>query len=210
MGTRCADHVTPLYPQNLARTSPTGGRSVGIVRVRTKATEFIYTFYCLTPTCFGIIEIFRQLTPKLHGNVQKNYETYCLIITKKFYSPNNILLHGIQYGSTIYNCVHAIAVTDTYTAFSHTNKQIVIAVLTAQLCISYESKFEILIFFQFIRSNIKDYSNYEVILLLSTAFIKFPIIFLFNITLYVDEIIVIFSLWICPYRSTTDNILCIT
>ena len=33
--------MTPLYPQNLALTSPTGGgRSVGIVRSRTKATEF--------------------------------------------------------------------------------------------------------------------------------------------------------------------------
>jgi len=32
--------VTPLYPQKLAVTSPTGGgRSVGIVRSRTKATE---------------------------------------------------------------------------------------------------------------------------------------------------------------------------
>ena len=41
MGTRCADHATPLYPQKLALASPTGGgRSVGIVRVRTKATEF--------------------------------------------------------------------------------------------------------------------------------------------------------------------------
>ena len=41
MGIRCADHVTPVYPQKLALTSPTdGGRSVGIVRVRTKATEF--------------------------------------------------------------------------------------------------------------------------------------------------------------------------
>ena len=41
VGIRCADHVTPLYPQKLALTSPTGGgRSVGIVRVRTKATEF--------------------------------------------------------------------------------------------------------------------------------------------------------------------------
>jgi len=41
VGTRCADHVTPLYPRKLALTSPTGGgRSVGIVRVRTKATEF--------------------------------------------------------------------------------------------------------------------------------------------------------------------------
>ena len=40
MGIRCADHVTTLYPQKLALTSPTGGgRSVGIVRSRTKATE---------------------------------------------------------------------------------------------------------------------------------------------------------------------------
>jgi hypothetical protein len=41
VGTRCADHVTPLYPQKLALTLPTGGgRCVGIVRSRTKATEF--------------------------------------------------------------------------------------------------------------------------------------------------------------------------
>ena len=43
VGNRCADHVTPLCPQKLALTSPTGGsRSVGIVRVRTKATEFYH------------------------------------------------------------------------------------------------------------------------------------------------------------------------
>ena len=43
MGTRCADHVTPLYPQKLALTSPTGGGcSVGIVRSWTKATEFLF------------------------------------------------------------------------------------------------------------------------------------------------------------------------
>jgi len=42
VGNRCADHVTPLYPQKLALTSPTGGgRSVGIVRVRTEATELL-------------------------------------------------------------------------------------------------------------------------------------------------------------------------
>jgi hypothetical protein len=42
VGTRCADHVTPLYPQKLALTLPTGGgRPVGIVRSRTKATEFV-------------------------------------------------------------------------------------------------------------------------------------------------------------------------
>ena len=34
--------MTPLYPQKLALTSPTGGgRSVGIVRSRSKATEFL-------------------------------------------------------------------------------------------------------------------------------------------------------------------------
>jgi len=39
--------VTPLYPQKLALTSPTGGgRSVGIVRSRTKATEFFYLCAC--------------------------------------------------------------------------------------------------------------------------------------------------------------------
>jgi hypothetical protein len=41
VGIRCADHATPLYPQKLTLTSPTrDGRSVGIVRLRTKATEF--------------------------------------------------------------------------------------------------------------------------------------------------------------------------
>ena len=45
VGNRCADHVTPLYPQKLALTSPTGGgRSVGIVRSRTKATEFSFSY----------------------------------------------------------------------------------------------------------------------------------------------------------------------
>ena len=43
VGTRCPDHVTPLYPQKLALTLPTGGGcSVGIVRVRSKATEFSF------------------------------------------------------------------------------------------------------------------------------------------------------------------------
>jgi hypothetical protein len=38
-----------LYPQKLALTSPTsGGRSVGIVRSRTKATEFV---------CFVVVSI---------------------------------------------------------------------------------------------------------------------------------------------------------
>ena len=52
VGTRYADHVTPLSPQKLALTSPTGsGRSVGIVRVRTKATELLINFNLLINDC---------------------------------------------------------------------------------------------------------------------------------------------------------------
>jgi len=61
VGTRCADHVTPLYPQKLALTSPTGGgRSVGIFRVRTKATE--YSLVCSTILCsnLGIIFVYYE------------------------------------------------------------------------------------------------------------------------------------------------------
>jgi hypothetical protein len=50
-GIRCADHVTPLYPQKLALTSPTGGGcSVGIVRSRTKATEFSFRLFRSGPS----------------------------------------------------------------------------------------------------------------------------------------------------------------
>jgi hypothetical protein len=48
VGIRCAGHAT-LYPQRLALTSPTcGRRSVGIVRLRPKATEF--SFYPISST----------------------------------------------------------------------------------------------------------------------------------------------------------------
>jgi hypothetical protein len=44
-----------LYPQTLALTSPTsGGRSVGIVRSRTQATEFVIfvrVFSCVVSYC---------------------------------------------------------------------------------------------------------------------------------------------------------------
>ena len=55
VGIRCADHVTPLYPQKLALTSPTGGgRSVGIVRVRTKTTEFVLFLLWLPTFLFPV------------------------------------------------------------------------------------------------------------------------------------------------------------
>jgi hypothetical protein len=43
VGISRADHTTHLHSQKVALTSPTScGRSVGIVRSRTKATEFIF------------------------------------------------------------------------------------------------------------------------------------------------------------------------
>ena len=77
VGTRCADHVTPLYPQKLALTSPTGGgRSVGIVRVRTKATEF-------------------SLVYKKIGRVWSVEPTYLSAVTFTIYSASSLL--ALQY-----------------------------------------------------------------------------------------------------------------
>jgi hypothetical protein len=55
VGIRCADHVTPLYPQKLALTSPTGGgRSVGIVHSRTKVTQFSFSNRLIPLSGFGL------------------------------------------------------------------------------------------------------------------------------------------------------------
>jgi hypothetical protein len=52
-----------LYPQKLALTSPTsGGRSVGIVRLRTKAMEFV----CLMTKIYkNVILLFCMVGPSL-------------------------------------------------------------------------------------------------------------------------------------------------
>jgi hypothetical protein len=59
---RRAHYATPFYPQKLTLTSPTsGGRSIGIVRSRNQATEFvlfcfvdvIQSHYILVTFCFN-------------------------------------------------------------------------------------------------------------------------------------------------------------
>jgi len=69
VGTRCADHVTPLYPQKLTLTSPTGGgRSVGIVRVRTKATEFSFRWCRMVKAvCLNHRVLFQGITSMWPG-----------------------------------------------------------------------------------------------------------------------------------------------
>jgi hypothetical protein len=45
VGIRCADHATSYIRKKLALYSPTcGGRSVDIIRLRTKATEFSFIY----------------------------------------------------------------------------------------------------------------------------------------------------------------------
>jgi hypothetical protein len=57
VGIRCADHATPSISKKLALTSPTsGGRSVRIVRLRTKATEF------------NVLPYFKAFEPEVHLN----------------------------------------------------------------------------------------------------------------------------------------------
>jgi hypothetical protein len=42
VGIRCADHVTPSIRRSRHYFADSGGRSIGIVRLRTKATEFFF------------------------------------------------------------------------------------------------------------------------------------------------------------------------
>jgi hypothetical protein len=73
VGNHCADHVTPLYPQKLALTSPTGGsRCVGIVRSRIKAMEFnVWPESMVFPhTCLWYIQLVASLTFRLPWTLQ--------------------------------------------------------------------------------------------------------------------------------------------
>ena len=62
--------MTPFYPQKLALTSPNGGgRSVGIVCSRTKATEFSLVFMCTSWLLLTLIL-------SMHGSTMKHSMTF--------------------------------------------------------------------------------------------------------------------------------------
>jgi hypothetical protein len=64
-GIRCADHATPSTRQKLALTSPTsGGRSAGIVRLRTKGHKVLVFFF--------FFFFFREES-QVHMSVQMGY-----------------------------------------------------------------------------------------------------------------------------------------
>jgi len=114
VGTRCTDHVTPLYPQNLALTSPTGGSpSVGIVRVRTKATEFsllLLLFYCMHRNycCLQEAISFRLLEIYYSGKCVGGGVTDGAMLTQQTYPPE-----GRVRGSTL-SLQHLNSVCDSF------------------------------------------------------------------------------------------------
>jgi len=72
--------VTPLYPQKLALTSPTGGgRSVGIVRSRTKATEFSFRVTVNFHEGFLHSDQLRQLSCTSNFNPMAGKKKFALI-----------------------------------------------------------------------------------------------------------------------------------
>jgi hypothetical protein len=63
MGIRCADHVTPSTRKSRHNFADSGGRSVGIVRLRTKATEFSLVLEEWTETCRRSEQLSVNLVP---------------------------------------------------------------------------------------------------------------------------------------------------
>ena len=105
MGIRCADHVTPLYPQKLALTSPTGGgRSGGIVRSRTKATEFFSYSILFTTTYFGLScghhqGVYLQLH-EINCQIEASAShMICTVITNKILLPITLILRRSRTGT---------------------------------------------------------------------------------------------------------------
>jgi hypothetical protein len=47
VGIRCADHVTPSTRKSRHYFADSGGRSVGVFRLRTRATEFLVLTYVI-------------------------------------------------------------------------------------------------------------------------------------------------------------------
>jgi hypothetical protein len=72
-----------LYQQKLALTSPTsGGRSVGIVRSRTQATEFSFFMTSVT-NIFHFDQPFPSYTPavpEIHNEMQLGFHINCPLL----------------------------------------------------------------------------------------------------------------------------------
>jgi hypothetical protein len=113
VGICCAEHATTsLHPQKLALTSLTrGDRSVCIVRLRTKATEFfsfkfmyIHAYVCLS-SCLCVLTLFMPACTHISSSTAKYYSSVeCVLkLSGSVYNlslPNSRisgLAHPLQY-----------------------------------------------------------------------------------------------------------------
>jgi hypothetical protein len=92
VGIRCAGHATPSIRKRLAITSPTsGGRSVDIVRLRTKTTEFVWGSSLFSWVHEVSVEIvhFHTVRRQIDGWT-------CLVVNKKYY-PTKYSMHRLNF-----------------------------------------------------------------------------------------------------------------
>jgi hypothetical protein len=99
VGIRCADHATPSIRRNLALTSPTcGGRLVGIVRLRTKATENAYETSETLPTST------QRKHPRTERQKKEVIDLLCCIPTECRRERDGYLVHNEETGPTGWPC----------------------------------------------------------------------------------------------------------
>jgi hypothetical protein len=81
-GIRCADHATPSIRKKLAPTSPTsGGSSVGIVRLSTKATEIVDSLTC---DCINLVYLYLK------------YSSFVTLVEREWFEACYALLYRIR------------------------------------------------------------------------------------------------------------------
>jgi hypothetical protein len=123
--------VTPLYPQKLALTSPTGGgRSVGIVRSRTKATEFSLVFFYIQYLVFrkcDNVEKYSRDRQATKDNITRRMRCACWITEATDTRQENVIaipwqqwsrehasVLGYMYIACLVNLHHTVTLYCTY------------------------------------------------------------------------------------------------
>jgi len=124
VGNRCANHVTPLYLQKLALTSPTGGgRSVGMVRSRTKATEFsffslcLYIYMCVC-VCVCVIYLYIYICVCVYFFIYFIFVYTCLFSDLFIWLDFiHLIIHLFSYFLFIYLCINLFNILHCHSPF---------------------------------------------------------------------------------------------
>jgi hypothetical protein len=98
VGISCADHATPSIRKKLALTSLTSGcRSVGIVRSRTTATEFVCLFVISMNRCKNNQKLFQSQVQCLNLSRATDEQTVALTRHVRLCVITNIIRFNCKY-----------------------------------------------------------------------------------------------------------------